>query len=267
MTNHLLTRDHIAKRLEIEAIARYVKDGMTVLDVGCGDGETAIELAQRYDVIIEGLDSDATFVERASVAGTDAFWRGLFKRKGYQPMFIIGDILALSDWGKGNYDLVKYDLVYTQRCLVCLPDWETQKRAIANIARCLKPGGLYVMCECSQDGLDAVNAMRECIGLPPIVPPAWDRYLRDAEIEPYRRKIARKYLGRFPQPMIESLTLEGIDDYSSTYYFLSRVVNARLAADEGREPDYDAPVNRLALTLPPIAGLRGQGRVWLWRKA
>ena len=32
------TQDRIAKRLEMEAISRYVKDGMRVLDVGCGCG-------------------------------------------------------------------------------------------------------------------------------------------------------------------------------------------------------------------------------------
>ena len=41
------TKDLIAKSLEIEAIASYVCDGMKVLDAGCGNGVTAIELTHR----------------------------------------------------------------------------------------------------------------------------------------------------------------------------------------------------------------------------
>jgi hypothetical protein len=43
------------------------------------------------------------------------------------------------------------------------------------------------------------------------------------------------------------------------------VANAWLAARENKDPDYEAPINQLALLLPPI-GKFGQGRLWLWRK-
>ena len=66
-------------------------------------------------------------------------------------------------------------------------------------------------------------------------------------------------------PNTYGLLLEGVNDYSGVYYFLSRVVNAALAARAGKEPQYDSPVNKLALKLPGI-GIRGQGRIWLWRK-
>jgi hypothetical protein len=106
------------------------------------------------------------------------------------------------------------------------------------------------MCENSQDGLDQMNAVRESVGLSRITPPWHNRYLRDAEIE---------------QTKIPGLTLERIDYFSSTYYFLSRIVNAWQAAQNGREPDYDDPMNQLALKLPRL-GKFGQGRIWLWRK-
>jgi hypothetical protein len=106
------------------------------------------------------------------------------------------------------------------------------------------------MCENSQDGLDAVNILRARVGLPAISPPWHNRYLRDAE------------LAVADLPGVE---LDEVRHYSSTYYFLSRVVNAALAAQEGREPEYEHPLNQLALQLPPI-GEFGQGRLWLWRK-
>ena len=64
---------------------------------------------------------------------------------------------------------------------------------------------------------------------------------------------------------LPGIQLEEVKYYSSTYYFLSRIVNAALAAQEGKQPDYESPVNLLALNLPPIGDL-GQGRLWLWRR-
>jgi hypothetical protein len=107
------------------------------------------------------------------------------------------------------------------------------------------------MCENSQDGLDQINSLRQRVGLSGITPPWHNRYLRDAELE---------------QASFPGTKLEGVNTYSSTYYFLSRIVNAWLAAQGGREPDYDDPINQLALRLPSIGSL-GQGRIWLWRKA
>jgi len=269
MVEHLLTRDRIAKQLEIEAIAKYIKNGMTVLDVGCGDGETLISLCQK-DIWALGLDISVEMIELA--------W-GREKRRNVNHslwgkslvMFRQGSILdvinneALWDIMGGDcpafaarlyrdpFQLGAYDLVYTQRCIINLPDWEAQKRAIANIAKCLKPGGLYVMLENSWDGLQQINDWREALGLYRIEPPAWNRYLRDDEVEDFANENDC------------GLRLETIDDYSGTYYFLSRVVNAALVHDVGVEPDYDSPINKLALRLPNI-GLRGQGRIWLWRK-
>ena len=105
------------------------------------------------------------------------------------------------------------------------------------------------MCENSQDGLDKINELRSLVGLPEITPPWHNHYLRDSDIE---------------QSSFPGLKLDAVRHYSSTYYFLSRVVNASLAQKEGKEPEYDAPVNQLALQLPSI-GEMGQGRIWQWR--
>lgn len=233
------TRDIIAKQLEIEAIAKYVTDGLHILDVGCGNGITALELAQRYEVDITGIDfaEDMIIAAISSALVKDKMLKGTVR-------FTTGDIRNLQFLDD------KFDLIYTERTLVNLPDWKTQKQAIKYITDLLTEGGLYVMCENSQDGLDMINALRERVGLPIIKPPWHNRYLLDSEIG---------------QLTIPGVTLRGIDCYSSTYYFLSRIVNAWLADREGKEPVYDALVNQLALQLPPIGEL-GQGRIWVWRK-
>jgi ubiquinone/menaquinone biosynthesis C-methylase UbiE len=231
------TRDVIAKQLEVDAISNYLRDGMRILEVGCGNGITAIELARRHKVEILGIDFAAEMIAAAGSMLEAQPLRGTVR-------FQVGDVLGLLGFAD------RFDLIYSERVLINLPDWAAQKQAIFNITELLANEGLYVMCENSQDGLDRINSLRERVDLPVITPPWHNRYLRDAEVE---------QLGP------TGVKLEAINDYSSTYYFLSRVVNAWVAAQEGRDPEYNAPVNRLALRLPPIGDL-GQGRIWLWRK-
>jgi ubiquinone/menaquinone biosynthesis C-methylase UbiE len=232
------SRDVIAKQLEVEAIATYVRDGMRVLEVGCGNGITAIEIARRYKVELLGIDFAEEMIAAATAMLADQHLKGAVR-------FQVGAVCSLANFSEC------FDLIYTERVLINLPDWQAQRQAIASITGLLADGGLYAMCENSQDGLDQINSLRQRVGLSGITPPWHNRYLRDAELE---------------QASFPGTKLEGVNTYSSTYYFLSRIVNAWLAAQGGREPDYDDPINQLALRLPSIGSL-GQGRIWLWRKA
>jgi SAM-dependent methyltransferase len=231
------TPDLILKQLEINAIAGYVRDGMRVLDAGCGNGVTALELARRYRIDLLGIDLAAKMVAAAAAMAADQKLKGTvaFRR---------GDVRSLSEFPE------KFDLIYTERVLINLPDWPTQQEAIKDIIGLLRDDGLYLMCESSRDGLDDINSLRKQLGLEVINPPWHNRYLRDQEIA---------------QARIPGGRLVEVNYFSSTYYFLSRIVNAWLAAQEGREPDYQAPVNQLALKLPP-RGKFGQVRIWVWRK-
>lgn len=231
------SNDLIAKQLEMAAIAGHVRDGMRVLDAGCGNGVTAIDLAERYDISVVGFDYAEAMIAAARHRLAAAALRGRVE-------FLVADTRAAS------LDLGTFDVVYTERVIINLPDWPAQEAAIRRLTGLLRPGGAYAMCENSQDGLDRINGLRSACGLTLITPPWHNRYLRDAEIAQCRT---------------DGVRLEAVEHFTSTYAFLSRVVNAWLAKQEGREPAYDAPVNRLALDLPPF-GEVGQTRLWIWRR-
>ncbi|MCP4668343.1 MAG: class I SAM-dependent methyltransferase [Deltaproteobacteria bacterium] len=231
------TRDLILNRLEIDIIMKYIHDGMSVLDVGCGNGITAIEIAKQYAVNVTGFDFSPDMVKQAES-------RAQKEKLPGRILFLQGDILDMPSFHQ------KFDVIYSKRALINLSDWETQKKAIISISGLLSDNGAYLMCENSQDGLDAINDLREQLELPLIEPPWHNRYFRDAELEGLS---------------VSNLVLEKIEYFTSTYYFLSRVVNAWLSYKEGKEPRYDAPVNQLALSLPSI-GNHGQTRLWVWRK-
>ena len=231
------TRDVKAKQIEMEVLAAQARDGMRILEVGCGNGITALEIARRHVVKMTAID----FAEDMIVAA-----RGLMEGQELKGSvdFHPGDVRQLSEFSE------RFDLIYTERVLINLPDWEAQRDALAGILGLLAPGGCYAMLENSQDGLDALNVLRGHAGLPAIESPWHNRYFRDAELATFS---------------VSGVKLEKVHDYSSTYYFISRVVNAWQAAREGCEPDYEAPINELAMLLPPIGNV-GQGRLWIWRK-
>lgn len=232
------TQDLIAKELEVRAIAEFVKPGMKVLEAGCGNGISAIEIARRFPVEITAFDYAAEMIEAArEMAGSESLVGSID--------FRTADITDLRDLPRN------FDLIYTERVLINLADWDTQRKAISQLTGLLRPGGVYAMLENSQDGLDKINALREQAGLMPIIPPWHNRYFRDAELHALN---------------LPSVTLERVVFHSSTYYFLSRVVNAWLAARDGKEPDYNSPINELALRLPAMGDL-GQGRIWVWKRS
>lgn len=231
------SNDLIAKKMEIATIARRISDGMRILEIGCGNGVAAIELARRFDVIVEAIDFSGEMIEAAKELASAENLKGTIT-------FYIGDIRALPKFPN------KFDVIITERVLINLSGWEEQSKAIEDILACLNPGGHYLMCENSQDGLDAINNMREAIGLPKITPPWHNKYFREDDLDALR---------------IPGAKLVDVECYSSTYYFLSRVVNAYLAALQGEEPAYDSPVNELALSLPPIGDF-GQGKLWIWER-
>ncbi len=231
------TQDLIAKELELKAIAEFVQPGMKILDAGCGNGITAIEIARRFEVEIIAIDYAAEMVQVARQIAETVPLAGSIQ-------FREGDVTKLRDLP------AEFDLIYTERVLINLPDWDTQRKAVAELTSLLRIGGRYTMIENSLDGLDKINALRQEAGLDKVVPPWHNLYFRDSQVEGLN---------------MPGITLEKVAYHSSTYYFLSRVVNAWLAAKEGKEPDYNSPVNELALHLPAIGDM-GQGRTWVWKR-
>jgi SAM-dependent methyltransferase len=231
------SNDVVAKTIEIEELARHFSDELDVMEFGCGNGITALEMARRFDVTVDAYDFAEEMVKEArAFAATTPF--------ASRVHFDVGDITKPPKLDK------RYDLVFTERMVINLPDWPAQLQAIRTLTSYLKIGGRLLLVENSATGLAEINKLRQAAGLSTIVKPWHNLYLDDAEVA---------------AADVPGCRLEQVVPYSATYYFLSRVVNAWLAKLEGKEPSYDAAVNRLALELPAI-GNHAQGKLWIWRR-
>ena len=238
------TRDLVAKELEMRTLAEYVEDGMTVCDWGCGNGMTALYLAERFKIWLDGFDYSTEMIAAAERAACEAAVLP-------DPMVDRFCDFAVADVREEPESRVQYDLVFTERTLVNLANWDEQRAAILYLATLVKPGGRLLLMENSLTGLKSINQLREAIGLERILSPWHNLYLHD------------KTVANLDVP---GCRLVDVRPYSGAYYCLSRVVNAWLAGREAREPEYDATVNYLALELPPTELPCAQGKLWVYEK-
>jgi SAM-dependent methyltransferase len=231
------SKDYNAKIIEIEALSKFFKKNIRVLEFGCGNGHTACEMAKKFNVRIDACDYSPEMILEA---------KKLQKKKklSNRVSFFLADI-------KKKLEIKPvYDLVFTERMLINLDSWESQKKSIIKLVNYLKPKGSLVLLENSATGLKRINDYRSMLGLKKIKAPWHNLYLDDKKMLNFK---------------IKNCKLMEIIPYSSTYYFLSRVVNAWLANEKGTEPNYNAKINKLAFKLPSISDC-AQGKIYLYKK-
>ncbi len=189
------------KQLEIGFITKYLKKDYIVGDIGCGDGVTAISIAPKVKKVI-GIERSTYLKQQAK--------KNLLNSNLNNIIIKDGDILKL------NLE-EEFNLVITERVIINLPSWDYQLAAIDNLFKSLKPGGLYIMIENTNDGLLALNQLREMVGLKP-VGIHWHNVYLDYE------QFSNSIKGKFE--MIERKSF-------SLYYFLTRVYTQMFANFEG----------------------------------
>ena len=213
--------DKYLKDIELQSIKNYLHDGMRVLDVGCGNGYSCFVLKKHFDIEIKGIDYSEKMITLAKSAQKEQ--SGLF--------FSVDNVVNLSE--ESHY----YDAVISERCIINLPKWEKQKQAIKELWRVLKPDGLLILSEAFVEPLERLNKLRNSIGLESIKQKWHNRYMLESELFSCIDKL---------------FSTESIQNYASTYYFLTRLVSPKMGEIEHRETSYFDPINEIASSLPPI---------------
>ncbi len=135
----------------LEILARPIK--MSLLDVGCGGGQAAIRIKERYPHLnITGIDASAVMISNA---------RERANNKGCRIHFEVADAEALP------FPDASYDVVYS---FGSAKHWPNPLKGFGECWRVLKPGGELLIADATSDATrDEVENFFEISGFPTIL--------------------------------------------------------------------------------------------------
>ncbi len=204
-------------------LAKFLKNDDRVLDAGCANGYTTLQLARLKRIHITGIDYAESMVEHATLN---------LGRAGSMPgaaSFRVGNFLNL------DFPDNTFDKVITKRCLINLGSPEHQKTALLEAWRVLKPGGLFLVSEVTEQSSDKLNGLRERLGLETMTPLWHNCYINEED-----------FLG-FAENYFK---IKKIKRFSSTYYVLTWAIYPFFVRHAQR--NYRGLFHRLSSHLPQV---------------
>ena len=161
------SNDFLLKNLEVKNILKLIKENKTVLDIGCGNGETLLTICESKNCTGKGIDFSSDMISLAKSNKEGSFPTGTVE-------FEVGNILELNE-------KEVFDYILTERCLINVETEKEQKNCFDKIIDHLKIGGTYIMVESFKEGLDKINSLRTDLHLEEISVP-WHNTFLSTEI-------------------------------------------------------------------------------------
>jgi len=222
--------DHLAIKLEIENIAKFIKPGQTVLDAGCSNGYSTIEQFRKKRIDITGIDFTPQMIRLA-------------KKRLKENKISKGIKFETGDVKKLRFPDNTFDITYTTRVLINLNNWEEQKEGISECIRVTRKGGTVIFSESFWEPLVQLNSLRSLMNMQPLVEHDFNRYLKESRMKDYLVT-----LGYRPKVL----------DFCSVYYIGSRFLR-ELFTDADKYTGYSNPINEVFYNLEKEYSCRGFG--------
>jgi ubiquinone/menaquinone biosynthesis C-methylase UbiE len=175
-------------------LSKYIRDGDRVLDAGCANGYTTLQLARLRTLDITGVDYAQSMIEYANAN----LGRAGFLKSNVN--FKVDNFLNL------DFPNNTFDKVFTKRCMINLGSPEHQKQAALEAWRVLKPGGLFLVSEVTVQSSNKLNALREKLGLETMTPLWHNCYIDEPDFLDFTS---------------DYFDLKKIRRFSSTYYVMT----------------------------------------------
>jgi len=209
------SRDPYLGMLEEKYILEFLPENCNAMEIGCGDGSHTLAYANKVKKLL-GVDIADSLLDVAKTR--------MANTKFKNTDFICSSVLDFDQILKEE----KFDCVISQRCLINLPDWDTQKRAIEKIADKIKSGGLLLFSEGFIDELEELNKARNAVGLESI------------SVAQYNHNFSRYSFEEFIKNEFDIVATR----HYGGYLFFSRVLHPLAVLPES--PRHDSPINRAA---------------------
>jgi SAM-dependent methyltransferase len=214
------SNDELAHKFETNFMNNLIGNKVNnIFDLGCGNGSFLKDLSKTKKFKrIAGIDTSKNMISECK------------KQNLKNSNFFVGDIEKISNFES----LGKFDCITSKRCLINLLSTKRQILVINKIGKFLKKSGSYFACECSSDALKNINLFRKKVGLDAIKSPWHNCYIND---------------GVLKETKFKNLKLIKIHNFTSTYYFVSRVVNALVCKKKKVDPKNSDLISRVAWNL------------------
>ena len=213
--------------MEIRELLKWLDDGDNVLDAGCANGYTSVQLASQKRLRIHGIDFIPDMIHQAK-----SRLEGMREVLLGNVTFDEGDVTDLSPIKN------RFDKVVVVRVIINLGTWELQLTGIRECLRVLKPGGRLLLSEATVQGWSRLNTFRREWGLPDIPMPPFNNYLDE---------------DRVAECIAPDAKLIEVVNFASTYYVATRVMKPLLARNAWVPVNVASPemeFNRLVSMLP-----------------
>jgi len=215
--------DYYMLQKEIAEISNNIQCTASICDMGCNNGYCDFELLKRHDKLrITGIDFSEKAIEQANKIRDDSPYKE-------RCTFLVGNILDVN-----SYPADKFDTIIVKRTLINLISDEAQLQAVHNLFSMVWCGGNVIIMEAVEENLQRLNKLRAAFDLPDLVQPWHNRYLSKSVVN----KLSLDFC------------VSHDDDYSSSYYVLSRVVYPWIAKITNSNVEYLNEINRVAMLLP-----------------
>jgi ubiquinone/menaquinone biosynthesis C-methylase UbiE len=208
--------DGYAIDLEIKNIGQHISENDHILDVGCANGYSMLCHLEKKPASLTGVDFSASMIEQAKknvISGS----------KDCKVSFEMGDIRKL------QFEDGIFDVVYTTRTLINLPNWKEQIMGIEECIRVCKSGGKVVLSEGFWEPLVLLNALRVVVSLPPLVEHDFNRYIKKSRLDELLKS--------------KNIAFDTVD-FSSVYYLGSRFLRELVTNIDDYE-GYSNPINKI----------------------
>lgn len=248
------TKNSTIKRLEIQALAdtlseiteKYNSSIRRVLEVGCGNGHNLVPLSHLFpDTNFHGIDYIAEMVENAVE---------LARAEQRRIDFYVGDILELD----GHRELLKqYDVVFTDRCLINLPESAIQAKGFVQLADKVADNGFLIVIENFVESYGNQNIGRRMMGLEERFPDSYNTFIHEDDLTAWASRLG--------------LELLDVNNFGSLHDLMLYVLLPALS--EGRL-DYSHPLMEIVAqfsiesskTFKNQFGAFGQNKLFLFQK-
>ena len=217
--NLICTNDKLLEKYEIKFLTSEIKKNSTVLDIGCGDGTLLKSLHKSKNIKGVGIDFSNSLINLA-------------KKNSKNLDFKCLDMLKINSL---KIKLINFDYIISKRAVQNLTSWKNQKYFINQLHYFCNKKTKIILIESSKNSLKNINYYRKKLKLKKIKMPWHNLYLDDQKI------LKTKF---------NQIKLVNINEIFSTYYFISRVLNAAVSKKINKSPRYNDLLNIIGWLLP-----------------